>query len=75
MQKLCKFEGLFRPESQCKCHKGSSLREHLFKETCFMIIIRKEEILEKICHKIMTILHVDIDKRFCKFFVNVVRRS
>ena len=23
MQKLCEFEALYRPEIQCKCHKGS----------------------------------------------------
>ena len=23
MQKLCKFEALYRPEIECKCHKGS----------------------------------------------------
>ena len=27
MQKLCNFEALYRPEIQCKCHKGSPQKE------------------------------------------------
>ena len=27
MQKLCNFDALYRPEIQCKCHKGPFIKD------------------------------------------------
>ena len=47
MQKLCEFEALYRPEIQCKCHKGNPQNEQFFEDTCFTRNIRKYRFKKK----------------------------
>ena len=51
MQELCKFEALYRPEIECKCHKDSPLKEQFFENTCFIRNICKYRFKKKLVLK------------------------
>ena len=63
MQKICKFEALYRSEIQCilvcNCHKYSPQKVSFVEDTCFTRNICKYRFKKKICLKITKILDVE----------------
>ena len=61
---------LYRPEIQCKCHKGSPQKEYFFEDTCFTRNIHKYRFKKKICFKIPRIFV--LENVICIFVKNLV---